>query len=240
VVTAALPGLLLLAALSAPPSAGSETDDAETRRCLSCHSVTVAEHLHDWDRSVHARAGVVCLSCHVPAASTNAVAPPPGGADWPVAATTCGSCHPAVESAFHTSQHAVQASSGPPGPTCADCHTRAGGNVLPPERFAERCGKCHPETTAKGELRISHRAIETLDLLRRVTLARALLTQELGRHKRHDQRAFPTEESFRETSTAVDDLSVEWHRFDFDAVDERCRRLLTGLEELHRRLGETP
>jgi hypothetical protein len=213
--------------------------DPGPRRCLACHLVTVAEHLHDWDRSVHARAGVTCTSCHVPQPSGPGPAVP-GAQDRPAAAITCGSCHVAIATAFRTSQHATQARGTTIGPTCTDCHTRAGGNVLVPERFAESCGRCHQDKTAKGDLVISRRAIDVLDKLRRVALASALVGQQLDAHRRNGTLAQATAQRFTDLGVAIDDLAVEWHRFDFAAVDNRCRRVLDKLETLHSELLEQP
>jgi len=88
-------------------------DDGPTYRslCLSCHSVSQTSFaVTDWQESLHARAGVLCASCH----GTHEVAfvPQPGP-------DRCALCHASETDEFLASRHGPATSSGM---RCASCH----------------------------------------------------------------------------------------------------------------------
>ncbi|MBI5511127.1 MAG: cytochrome c3 family protein [Deltaproteobacteria bacterium] len=216
------------AATTATPAQTAVPPDPES--CLDCHRTSASEHLKDWGRSVHARTGVTCGSCHR--------TPPKPGEALPSVTVVCGRCHQDVEGAFKNSLHFKKAESGGRVPSCGDCHSSAGGLVLPVEIFAERCGRCHDDSGPAREDSISRRAIEILDLLRRVTLARALVGAEVTGVRTRGREATRFEADLAAVDRLDAGMKIEWHRFAFDEVEVRANQALTLLDSLHERIGE--
>ncbi len=129
-------------------------DDPNTL-CYQCHE---DENLKDslgrslflnqgeFDKSIHARSGVSCVSCHADLEKVK---------DFPhpekLAKVNCGSCHGDADKSFQKSHHAT-AKQGPqiPGVNCSSCHgyhdvlekteLRSKTNPL---NLARTCGDCH-------------------------------------------------------------------------------------------------
>ncbi len=218
----------LLMAIATPAMATATPSD-ETH-CLTCHQASVAQHLRNWDRSAHARAGVTCSSCHT-------YALPQAGKPNSGNTVSCASCHAAIAAAFGASHH-HQRTRGAAVPDCADCHTTAGGNVLPPNRFADSCGRCHTERNERGELVITERAVAVLTALRRVVLARALLLERVDTAERQGRNMSTVRAQLQSLAASNEDLATAWHRFDFDRVDKTSREIVDALTRLNRTLGE--
>jgi len=127
--------------------------------CADCHlATTVPEsrfHLVDWQRSIHARRGVMCESCHggdaqsmdlmkahmtvLPGSDPNSPVHP---ARQPA---TCGKCHARVLEQFRASRHATLLTNGQSMivPTCASCHNTAAAELLNPDQVRVKCEQCH-------------------------------------------------------------------------------------------------
>lgn len=212
--------LLAITALAGPP----ETPN----RCLRCHPPNVAGHLNDWDQSVHARAGITCRTCH-PADRDPFFHEPANDPKARQAAilVTCNACHADVTTEFLASPHHL--SRGVEQPTCASCHSTAGGSVLDSEALAAQCGKCHDATHLR-------RALALLDSLRRVTLARSLVSEALERLRKLDRAVADYEEALAAINANYAGVAREWHRFDFDTAEQHTRAALRALERLHERL----
>ena len=232
-------GLLLATSSPMPeaePHVAPLTPHARTTvACTACHPPSIAAHLRDWDGSVHARAGVTCTSCHTQARLAAGSEPKAPSVD-----DMCKPCHADLDEAFRTSGHYLEATRGGAAPRCTDCHTTAGGNILPPEKLALTCAHCHAQDASGRTNDRSARAVALLDLLRSVTLAQTLVAEqvaELGRSGRDVERWL---EALRTINLDFRDLGIEWHRFDFDRAERRSHRTLQQLEALHTQVSEVP
>ncbi len=206
-------------------------------RCTDCHPAGVAEHLRDWDHSLHATAGVTCESCH-PRPSAGAPASHVLWSDQLAVSAMCGRCHDEVAEVFRHSAHVRGAMPSGRRPTCVDCHDAAGGRVLAEEAFAERCGACHAAGDSQRAGSTAARGLAVLHDLRRLSLARALVEDALLRHQRQGGDASAGLARLHEVTADLRDIAQEWHRFDLDAAQRRSRRALAALTALHRRLEE--
>jgi hypothetical protein len=99
--------------------------------CLSCHSVSQTSFaVVDWQESLHARAGVLCGSCH--GTHEAAFFPQPGP-------DRCALCHAVQVDEFLASRHGPETS---PGMRCASCH-EAHATDRGFARALEVCLGCH-------------------------------------------------------------------------------------------------
>jgi len=105
--------LILLFAILFPASGSPDFNPAD-RRCLACHE-DVAEHALS-SRSVHAEAGVTCVSCHRDDFSRRA---PHRGTHEPA---QCVHCHEGTASEHPSDRHASLDEAGRPAVACVDCH----------------------------------------------------------------------------------------------------------------------
>jgi hypothetical protein len=88
-------------------------DDGPTYRslCLRCHAVSQTSFaVDDWLESAHARAGVLCASCH--GAHEASFVPQPG-------TDRCALCHATQVEEFRASAHGPERA---PGMRCVSCH----------------------------------------------------------------------------------------------------------------------
>jgi hypothetical protein len=141
----------------------------------------------------------------------------------------CGTCHAHVEAVFRASPHHAMASDKRDQPTCITCHTTAGGNVFAGNELAKRCGVCH-----EGDRRhLAAHATELLGLLRRVTLGRALLYDDLERLRRMGSAIPELEAALAQVDASYLGISLEWHRFDCTSARARSEHALELLERAH-------
>ena len=123
---------------------GSTRDRVMARKCEACHARTSPGIVHDWEKSLHAKAKVTCMDCHE-AEKTDADARAHEGSyiSALVSPKDCSRCHPKQVAEFNMSLHHkassfVQDLSG----------DRAGDNVLAYRIEGEAaaingCEKCH-------------------------------------------------------------------------------------------------
>ena len=214
--------------------------DNPNDRCIACHQGGASAHIEEWQQSVHARAGITCVSCHVRsqdhvnAAGVGAAACP---AEHQNAMVICEQCHRDVGQAFRESLHYRNAARGPVTPTCVDCHATAGGAILSGDLIPRRCAACHGASGAAGNAWVTEKAPDLLQLLRRVTLARTVVAEHLDQLGRlgGDVTVFRTE--MGRVDASFRDIPIEWHRFNLKDAEAHSRHALDILESLHERLG---
>ncbi len=108
-------------------------DDGPAYRslCLNCHAVSgTAFAVADWRESLHARAGVLCASCH--GTHEAAFVPRPGP-------DRCLPCHPSQTGEFLASRHGPATSPGMRCVACHEAHATDGGLA----RATDTCLGCH-------------------------------------------------------------------------------------------------
>jgi len=133
--TTILVGILL-------PAHGSTTFSPADRRCIGCHE-DVAEHIQN-AQTVHAEAGVSCVSCHRDDFARRA---PHRGVPEPA---QCRHCHESAAGGHEADAHAVPDETGRPAVACADCHgTHDIRSVQDPNspsyhlNVSLTCARCH-------------------------------------------------------------------------------------------------
>lgn len=214
---------------ASPPAGG---------HCAACHSGRDAEHVGKWRRSVHARAHVGCAGCHGGDESrqdkTGAHGVPQRGVTRSAAAA-CAACHEAVVAIYQTSRHAAAAARGKPAPGCADCHARAGSDLLGGGDLERRCATCHRTGGAAGKSWVPRKATAALDLLSQVSLARAMILEKLERRPAgNDTDAL--RRRLAEVDAGFKGIAIEWHRFSLHKVEALCISALDTLEAIYRDL----
>ncbi len=83
------------------------------KSCIECHSRNEPGKVHDWARSLHARANVTCLDCHRAQPTDKDALDCPGTVKYPdvkispiVSPADCSRCHPREAEQFARSKHA--------------------------------------------------------------------------------------------------------------------------------------
>lgn len=235
----ALPSLALFSLLvSIAPSAGAD-DDAPKSSCEACHGnpdfLVTNKQLYDyyrqWDRSIHKQEEVGCEDCHGGDAEATdkkkahgdgvAESDPSSGIYYANIPETCGGCHEAVLEGFTSSvhfEHVKKKSDEKQGPTCVTCHGSIDSEVLDVNTVEAACARCHNnETDNHPENPEKARAI----------LNRFLSIQRFYRYI--TIRAEPAEARtfFKAIDPQMQRLSVTWHTFDLEQIDEETAAVLT-------------
>ncbi len=195
--------------------------------------------MEDWERSVHYRSGITCDSCHIVASvqapsGQRAVCPE----EHQNALAMCGHCHRDVAGAFRESAHFRRASSGSATPVCIDCHSAAGASILSGDLVPQRCATCHRADGSAGTPWVAEKAPELLQLLHRVTLARAMDRERLDQLRRRGDDTTAMETEMGQVDASFRDIPFEWHRFNLGDAEDRSRRALGLLEALHGELEQ--
>jgi len=214
--------------------------------CVACHRKVSSNHIRSWLNSVHARAGIGCKTCHpqfemiteTQAHAARSKAAP--SASSPASPhELCGSCHKAEKQAFELSRHHKLAirNSEQATPTCIDCHTAAGTHILTGDQITTKCKTCHGIGRSAGTAWVSAKALSCLELLRQVALGTALVNERLETMRTAVRRRKQLRERLAALSEDFHGAAAEWHLFSLDEVDGRLRRVLVGLEAMHREMG---
>jgi hypothetical protein len=77
-----------------------------------------------------------------------------------------------------------------------------------------------------------------LSSLRRATLTRALVDEQIDRLREQNRNVGQLQRALSRIDTSFAGLSIEWHRFDLDGVDTRLQTVIADLEGIHEQLGE--
>ena len=77
-----------------------------------------------------------------------------------------------------------------------------------------------------------------LSLLRRVTLARALVEERVVVAETRGLEVSDSRVELNDTRRLFEDIAAEWHRFDLQLVERRSREVLSRLESVNHRIGE--
>ena len=193
--------------------------------CVECHqglpANSAADHDYaEWDRSVHAGAGVNCESCHGGNSSVKDKAAAHIGVLGATDATrriflqkipqTCGTCHEAEYKAFQQSKHFKEFQSSGRGPSCVTCHGSLANVVLGPKEMKTTCTLCHQlptyAVTARRDLEASAAMVRGLG----GALKRA---SDSGVADLAAQQA-----AFREIVDMQRTTAIQWHTFKIEDV----------------------
>jgi len=216
---------------------------AEQDSCVACHSnpdflVTnkkLYDYFQQWTASVHRQEELACSDCHGgnPRAAEKGAAHGEGvgasdeasGIYYQNVPQTCGACHDAILEGFENSEHGEHVKKQEDelqGPTCVTCHGSMNIGVLDAITVEAACARCH------NEKRDSYPEIPEK--------AGAILNRfvSLDRFYRYvTTRIDPAESTgfFRDVDARYNKLSITWHKFDLEAIDEESMALLGVLKE---------
>lgn len=215
-------------------AAKAETESS----CIACHKtvegVSYVEHnFADWDKSVHAKAGINCNVCHNGDPSKNDKDSAHKGIlrstdqKSPVYFTqipeTCGSCHQEEFKAFKKSVHFKELQHSGRGPNCVTCHGSMANYVMAPRELEMTCTLCHRRPT---------QAYATLMSLNNASSSLARLKEELQGDKSSQHQIKVYKEALDLYNSAV----VDWHTFKMKSVlqnaQEVTRRTNGAINEL--------
>ena len=209
------PLLTVLAALLAAAPA--------TENCLDCHGDPAFRVTHpklfnyyrEFAASLHGVAGLGCADCHGgdPAAEDPAAAHADLG-EASGRAETCGRCHPDQRDAFTGSGHFEAAATEDPAPDCATCHGGMEMDFIFVTRVRETCAGCHDGRYGHG----GQAPARAEALLTRTSVIKGYRSY-VDAHLADRDRADDLEARYH-------DLTVRWHRFDLEAIEDDSQELL--------------
>lgn len=217
----------------------AETGDS----CAACHrtmeGVGYLEHnFNDWEKSVHAKAGVGCSACHGgnPQAKDKSTAHAglkrSTDSGSPVYFTnipaTCGTCHQPELKAFQKSVHYRELERSGRGPNCVSCHGSMANHVLAPRDLELTCTLCHQRPT---------QASATMIALGNAGTALKRLEKALGEARDKRLEVAPQERDYQGLRDLHRRAQKDWHTFHMAPVlqtaHEIARRSTTALNEIH-------
>jgi hypothetical protein len=239
--SASLPISLVLALLCLFPVSAPASDE-EKDSCVACHSdrdflVTnkkLYDYFQDWNASVHKQEEVSCSDCH---GGNPEIADKDGahggklaGAEVSSAVNfrnvpgTCGECHAKIYDAYRRSdhfEHLEKVEDEEQGPNCVTCHGSINVGVLDVNTVHESCARCHNDEKDNHP--------ENPDR------ATAILNKFLSIHRFYRYitvRGTPEEAKrfFEEIDDQIESLSVTWHTFDLDEIEEATKIVLDSMK----------
>lgn len=221
-------------------SAAASASDPDS--CVDCHKdpdlLVTNKKLYDyyqqWIVSIHKQEEVACSDCHGgnPDASDKkkahgkgvGIADAASGVYYKNVPETCGQCHDDILEAFHTSKHFEHVSKQgdeKQGPTCVTCHGSIDVGVLDVTTVEAACERCHNE--------------ERDNLPENPAKAKKILNSFLSIHRFYRYisiRIDPKEARnfFKGVDARHQQLSITWHSFDLDKIEEETAGLLNMLK----------
>jgi hypothetical protein len=233
---------LFAALLCVAPRGSATAAEEKSDSCIECHSgselMVTNKKLYDyflrWGESIHKQEGVSCDDCHGgnPELSDKdkAHGGSLGGSDVKSAVNfrnipdTCGECHDDIFEGFQKSEHfehvSNQGEEEEQGPNCVTCHGAINVAALNVTTVEEICQKCHNE--------------ESDNQPENPRKARALLNRFLSIHRYYRYitvRGDPVETKLfvARIDPQISELTVTWHSFDLEAIEEKTEAVLTEL-----------
>jgi hypothetical protein len=218
------------------PLAAEEKDS-----CVECHrdpgflvtNKKLYDYYQQWTSSLHAQEEVTCVDCHGGDPGVSDKKGAHGGelsgskrdsaVNFRNIPGTCGDCHEEILDGFRESahfKHLVGKQQEEQGPNCVTCHGSISVTVLDVNTVEETCSQCHnptsdsyPENPAKAR-----------DLLNRF-----LTIHRYYRYINVRGNAVETRQFFERVDSQLRDLSVTWHTFDLESIEEKTRAVLEAL-----------
>ena len=222
--------------------AGETAPPAGSGSCVACHrtveGVTYLEHnFADWEKSIHAKAKVVCEACHIGDSSQKEKAKAHVGmlsstdSRSPVyftrIPTTCGTCHSAELKAFQRSSHYRELEKSGRGPNCVTCHGSMANHVLAPRELEMTCTLCHRRPT---------QAYATLMALNNAGLSLKRLEDSLAGARSAKLEVAQQEREHQKAQGLYRKALTDWHTFKMRSVlkaaQEVTRACATAANEL--------
>jgi len=145
--------------------------------------------------------------------------------------STCGKCHGAEFFKFSQSLHYKRLETTGKGPECVTCHGSMVTHVLTPDTIAAVCEQCHNERLGIFPY-IPQKARAVLLLLRE---SKALIEADEKLYR--PAEGTEKEQNLRAARSSLHSATLEWHRFDLDAIIGHLQDAYNSLK--NNRLGDT-
>lgn len=245
-----LASLLALAgalALAGPRPALAAEEEADS--CVDCHrdpdflvtNKKLRDYYVNWELSIHSQEGVTCSDCHGGNPALGDKESAHGGelgegslgsaVNFRNIPRTCGQCHEEIYKAYresHHSEHLIREGEDRQGPNCVTCHGSINVSVLNVTSIRDSCTRCHNDET-ENHPDIPDRAHEILnDFLSIHRFYRYITVREMP----EDAREF-----FEMVDDRIDSLSIAWHTFDLDEIEEKTGVVLYVLKAKRKEIG---
>ena len=232
--------------------------------CVECHSdpslLVTNKKLYDyfqrWTSSLHAQEEVTCADCH---GGNPEIGDKNGAHGGNLAGSkkesavnfrnipgTCGDCHEDILEGFRGSTHferLLEEKKEQQGPSCVTCHGSINVAVLDVNTVEEVCRQCHNEASENHP----ENPRKARDLLNRL-----LAIHRYYRYINVRGDAVETRPFFEMVDTQLRDLSVTWHTFEVERIEEKTQAVFEALrtkrqevanahrQERRRRSAESP
>jgi len=217
----------------------SAADDQDS--CVACHSdpsflVTnkkLYNYFQRWTSSLHAQEEVTCVDCH---GGNPEVRDKTGAHGGDLAGSkkdsavnfrnipgTCGDCHEDILEGFRGSahfKHLATEEKKEQGPNCVTCHGSINVAILDVNTVEEVCSQCHNEASDNHP----ENPRKARDLLNRF-----LAIHRYYRYINVRGDAIETRPFFEMVDTQLRDLSVTWHTFEIEKIEEKTQAVFEAL-----------
>jgi len=232
-------GTLLFALMPPTRAASAETENS----CESCHknpdflvqNKQLYDYYQEWSISIHRQEEVTCDECHGgdPLASDKDKAhgdgvdeaSPSSGVYYKNIPEMCGTCHEEILAGFRESHHfehvEKRRKKDEQGPTCVTCHGAINSEILDVTSVEEACARCHNEETDNHP----ENPAEARRILNRFLSIHRFYRYIAVRAEPEEAKAF-----LEEVDVLVRKLSVTWHTFELDDIDQGTTEVLQHLK----------
>ncbi len=226
--------------------------------CVSCHSkiaqpLGLSNRYFEWHSSSHKDAGVSCEKCHGGDSMNQDKAKAHVGVqpysdlnskiNFRNLPATCSTCHKGVVDMFVQSNHYKKLQDSGLGPSCTNCHSHMGSEVVKsPPQVAILCAHCHD--TIGGSLRprpeIPKKAEEVIQTLNRADVAVEWAASLL--RSAETQRIYLPIQRLQVVAAqgALKEAKFSWHAFDLETTQKRAEEAFAAAmrakEELEKKV----
>lgn len=236
----------------------SELATTQNNSCVTCHSkittpLTLSNRYFEWHTSTHKEAGVACEKCHGGDAASldkakahvgvQPYSDPGSKINFRNLPETCGSCHKGVVNFFVESKHYKKLLGSGLGPTCTNCHSHMGSEVVTsPPQVSMLCANCHD--TIGGPLRprpdLREKSEVVMQALNRADVA-VEWAASLLRSAETKRINIPTERiQVVAAQGALKDAKFSWHAFDLVTTHQKAEEAFSAAmqakEELEKKV----
>jgi hypothetical protein len=235
--------LLLAFALPVSLAPWGSAPAAETGgSCVDCHSdpsfLVTNKKLYDyfqkWALSIHGQEEVTCVDCHGGNPDATGKQAAHGGelaasirgsaVNFRNIPGTCGTCHEDIYQGFLESDHFEHVEKkkreDEQGPTCVTCHGSINVAVLNVNTVEAACSRCHNEESENH----SDTPAKARNLLNRFLSIHRYYRYITVRGEPAETRSF-----FEAIDAQVHELSVKWHTFDLESIEEKTEAVLESV-----------